>query len=281
MPPASPFTNARARRVRGSSWTEALVRRHRFAPWYWKHRQRRRRPSRSASPRPRSRPRAQTRGLTQADSIPSHWPSRICASPRDRPGTSIRRVEMGQHRLAPSRVRRGKPAWRARRPAARSHAPQRYCAKAASGTSARGRTRKRSAGIPVASSLSSFPHEWCRAARNYVRRSQKLPPSNGRALPLKGRDRSRSPHARGSTGCARAMPGRAKVAFGAGQKPLNRSFSKENQCYFTRHAPNPPSVLRIARLHGVCCVVTLANGRAIGFAPRLASIRPAAQRISR
>jgi hypothetical protein len=46
-------------------------------------------------------------------------------------------------------------------------------------------------------------------------------------------------------------------------------------------APKGRPALRVARLAGVCCVATLANGSAIGCAPRLASIRPATQRISR
>ena len=46
-------------------------------------------------------------------------------------------------------------------------------------------------------------------------------------------------------------------------------------------SPKERPTLRVARLDGVCSIAALANGRAIGCAPRLASVRPATQRTSR
>jgi len=50
---------------------------------------------------------------------------------------------------------------------------------------------------------------------------------------------------------------------------------------FSVSAPKAVPALRVARRNGVCSVATLANGRTIGCAPRLASIGCATQRISR
>jgi hypothetical protein len=51
--------------------------------------------------------------------------------------------------------------------------------------------------------------------------------------------------------------------------------------FLLRGAPKAHPAIRVARLNGVRCVATLANGRGIGCALRLASIRSATQRSSR
>jgi len=61
-------------------------------------------------------------------------------------------------------------------------------------------------------------------------------------------------------------------------------FIQEEQISFILlllSAPKAHPALRVVRLNGVCGVATLANGGAIGCAPRLAAIRSVTQSISR